>query len=92
MTEQNLIDLKFVKEINIGDECSDDTGHWWIEGSFYYYVYDFALGLSLISSANTEIINDEWYIDIFNTEPTIRFNELKDVESFIKLVSDNKCA
>jgi hypothetical protein len=50
MKEQDLIDLGFKKEIELGSI-----------GEYHYYVYDFGRGLCLISNANDETINGGIY-------------------------------
>ena len=84
MKEQDIIDLGFKKEIE-----HDSIG------KYYYYVYDFGRGLSLISNANDETINGEWYVYIFEEdnarfEDNIRFTNKKDLERLINLLSKNK--
>lgn len=75
MKEQDLIDLGFIKEY--GDE------------SFYYYVLEFGRGFELISSANDEIENDKWFVEVFE-EDNIRFTTKEDLEIFINIVNKNK--
>lgn len=86
MKEQDLIDLGFTRQDECGIEVSDDTEAIWIEDNYHYYVYDFALGFSLISS---EFDAERCYVDIFNTEPTIRFDDIKELKRFIKLIEKN---
>jgi len=78
MKEQDIIDLGFQKEI----------GHDGI-GEFYYYVYDFGRGLSLISNANDEPVDSKWFVDVFE-EDNIRFTTKEDLEIFINVVNKNK--
>lgn len=75
MKEQDLIDLGFKKEF--GDD-------------FYYYVYDFTNGFSLITNANDELLDNKWYVEIFNTEDQIRFTNKYDVNDLILLINSNK--
>jgi hypothetical protein len=57
------------------------------EYSFYYYIYKIVNGLEFISNANDDLIDgDEWYIDIFNTDPHIRFTEFGDVQGLINIL------
>lgn len=58
--------------------------------AFHYYYYEIVNGLGLISSANTDVENDDWYVDIFNTEPTIRFHKMEQVQSFINTLEKLK--
>jgi hypothetical protein len=78
MKEQDIIDLGFKKEFghNIFEE-------------FYYYVYDFGRGLSLISNANDEPVDNKWFVDVFE-EDNIRFTTKEDLEIFINIVNKNK--
>ena len=78
MKEQDIIDLGFDKEFG----CS-------YGGEYHYYVYYFGRSLSLISNANDETINGEWYVDIFE-EDNIRFTNKKDLERLINLLNKNK--
>jgi hypothetical protein len=75
MKEQDLIDLGFKKEF--GDD-------------FYYYVYDFTNGFSLITNANDELLDNKWYVEIFNTKDQIRFTNKQDVNDLILLINSNK--
>ena len=77
MKEQDLIDLGFKKEID------RDNGQ-----EYYYYVYDFGRGLSLISNANDETINGKWFAEIF--EENVRFTNKKDLQVLINVVNKNK--
>jgi hypothetical protein len=78
MKEQDIIDLGFKKE------CEHDS-----IGEFYYYVYDFGRGLSLISNANDEPVDNKWFVDVFE-EDNIRFTTKEDLEIFINIVNKNK--
>jgi hypothetical protein len=83
MKEQDLIDLGFTKEV---DE------------DFYYYVYDFASrksfisekGLSLITQANDEVINNEWVVEFFDLNPSIALTDKESVETLIKIINKTK--
>ena len=75
--EQDLIDLGFTKEF--GED-------------FYYYVYDFSKGLSLITKANDEVINNEWEVEFFELNPAITFTDKESLKTLIKLIKTNiKC-
>ena len=80
MKEQDIIDLGFDKEF---DYCYGGGGE------YHYYVYDFGRSLSLISNANDETLDDEWYVDIFE-EDNVRFTNKKDLERLINLLNKNK--
>ncbi len=83
MTEQDLIELGFKRE-DVGTEESGDTENW------YYYVYDFAKGFSLITSASDEVVDDEWYVDVFETDEKIRFTTRSLVEILITVINNGK--
>jgi len=74
MTEKDLIDLGFEKEIGAPDESD-----------WFYYVYDFAPGFSLISCASDEIVNGEWSVEIFEADEFNTFSKI-DLHQFIKAV------
>ena len=71
MKEQDIIDLGFTKEI------TED---------FYYYVYDIARGFSLITQASDEVVDNKWFVEVFETDPTIRFTDKKPIEALIKII------
>jgi hypothetical protein len=78
MKEQDLIDLGF-ERVDVSAEESGDE-------AFYYYTMDFGNGsLSLISPAHNEIVDDKWYVEIFEDE-SIRFTEKIDLEQFINII------
>jgi len=76
MTEREIQLLGFEREdMNDGDY------------SGYYYSYDIAHGFSFISNANDEIAEDgTWFVEIFNTEPQIRFDEFNELKALINLI------
>ena len=74
MKEKDLIDLGFKKEYG-------DT-------KWYYYAYDLADGLSLITNASDELLNNEWYVEVFESGQ-IRFINKKELEGFINIVRKN---
>lgn len=77
MTEKELQILGFEKE-NMEDD-------------FYYYAYDIVDGLSLISSeidpTNKE---DDLYVEVFNTDPAIRFYNMEKVQALINTLVNAK--
>lgn len=75
MKEQDIIDLGFTKQV---------------EEDFYYYVYDLARGLSLITSANDEVVDNKWFVEVFETDPTIRFTNKGLVEALIIIINNGK--
>jgi hypothetical protein len=47
--------------------------------------------LEFISNANDDLIDgDEWYIDIVNTDPHIRFTEFGDVQGLINILEKRR--
>jgi len=91
MTEKELQLLGFEKQEDAGIEVSDDeSGQFsglWVEHEFHYYTYDIAMGLSLISNSNDEVAEDgEWFVEFFDTEPSIRFTEFGEVQALINLL------
>ena len=57
MKEKDLVDLGFKKEIGEPDEPD-----------WYYYVYDFSPGLSLISCGSDELVDGEWIVEFFEAD------------------------
>jgi len=78
MKEQDIIDLGFEKEFGCGngEEC-------------HYYVYYLGIDLSLISNANDEATDDEWYVEVFE-EDNIRFTNKENLNEFISIINRNK--
>mgnify|MGYP000008426905 CR=1 FL=1 len=83
MTEQDLIELGF-KRVRVGTEESGDPKNW------HYYVYDFVRGFSLITPASDEVVDDEWYVDVFETDEKIRFTLRSLVETLITVIDNGK--
>jgi hypothetical protein len=75
MTEKEVQILGFEKEL-----MTDYEGE---ENPDYYYAYDIVNGLTLISGSRSETKNEEWFVDIFNTEPIIRFTKMEQVQVLI---------
>jgi hypothetical protein len=76
MTEKEIQLLGFERE-----DYSDYDGDW------HYYSYEIANGFSFISNANNEIgENEPWFVEIFNTDPQIRFDEFGEVQALINLI------
>lgn len=73
MTEKELELLGFQKEY-IGEYEGDES---------YYYALDIVNGLTLITPANEELKTSDWPVEIFNTDPTIRFNKFEEVQGLI---------
>jgi len=73
MTERELILLGFKSE-EIKEHDEDEC---------YYYALDIVDGLTFISPTNEEIKDGDWYVEIFNTDPLIRFNEFGELQGLI---------
>lgn len=73
MTEKEIQLLGFQKE-NLLEFDQDGS---------YYYVLDIVDGLTFITPANEDIKNDEWYVEVFNTDPYIRFHQFEEVQVLI---------
>ena len=87
MTEKEIQLLGFEKQVDGGIELSDDENGVWVEDEFHYYTYDIVNGLTLISSSSDEIGEDgQWYVEFFDSEPSIRFTEFGEVQALINLL------
>jgi hypothetical protein len=73
MTEKELKLLGFEKE-EVKEHEEDNS---------YYFVLDIVDGLTLITPTNEEIIDNEWYVDFFNTDPLIRFKNFGELQGLI---------
>lgn len=79
MTEKEIIELGFEQEFHTDDE------------NLYYYTYDIALGLCLITQMNDEVKGGNWYVEFFDTTPSIRFTEAKDVKELLDILKSKIC-
>lgn len=78
MTEREIQLLGF--EITYSDDGFFDKYH--------YYIYKIADGFEFISNASDEIKEgEEWYVEVFNTDPAIRFTKFEEVQSLINLLA-----
>ena len=80
MTEADLLQLDFTR-INETAENSGAPNDW------YYYTYDVG-SFCLISPSSDEVKNDEWYVEIFESN-TIRFTSRTELEIFMTLLINN---
>jgi hypothetical protein len=78
MTEREIILLGFHSE-ELKEHEDDES---------YYYVLDIVDGLTFITRSNDEIKNDNWYVEVFNTDPAIRFTEFGEVQALINLLTN----
>lgn len=83
MKEQDIIDLGFERV----DITKEQSGH---EDDWHYYTYDFTSGFSLITQANDEVVDNKWFVEVFETDPTIRFTDKKPIETLIKIITKAK--
>jgi len=79
MKEQDLISLGFKRTDVSAEESGDEA--------FYYYDLDFGnqRGISLISPANNEVIDDKWFVELFE-DNSIRFTSYQDLSTLIRIV------
>ena len=77
MTERELILLGFKSE-EIKEHDEDES---------YYYALDIVDGLTFITPINEEIKDGEWYVEIFNTDPLIRFHEFGETQALINTLT-----
>jgi hypothetical protein len=77
--EKDLISLGFERT----DVSEQESG----ANSFYYYTLDFGKNqvVSLISSSNDEVVNDNWYLSIFEDE-SLKIDKLNDLIDFINIM------
>lgn len=73
MTEKELYLLGFEKE-EIKDYDDDES---------YYYALDIVDGLTFITPTNENFRDGNWYVEIFNTQPSIRFTEFGQLQGLI---------
>lgn len=73
MTEKEIQLLGFQKE-DMGEYDGDDD---------YYYALDIVNGLTFITPAASELKDGEWFVEIFNTDPLIRFEKFENAQSLI---------
>ena len=73
MTEKEIQLLGLQKEY-IGEYEGDES---------YYYALDVVNGLTFITPASEELKTEDWFVEIFNTDPTIRFNKFEEVQGLI---------
>ena len=78
MTEQQLIKLGFDKE----------PIESYTEG--YYYFYPLVGEMGLITCASSEVTDGKWFVDVFDSYPTIRYYEYGDVLDLINAFKKGK--
>jgi|LakMenE01Jun11ns_1017448.scaffolds.fasta_scaffold9898154_3 hypothetical protein len=75
MTEREVILLGLRSEIiedYVGEENPD-----------YYYALDIVNGLTLITPSKNELKGEDWYVEIFNTDPSVRFYDFAITQGLI---------
>ena len=77
MTEREIQLLRFQKE-EMKEHEEDES---------YYYALDIVDGLAFITRSNEEIKDDNWYVEFFDSDPTIRFTEFGEVQALINLLT-----
>lgn len=78
MTEREII-LLGLKSEEIKEHDEDDS---------YYYVLDIVDGLTLITPTNEEIKEGNWYVELFNTYPSVRFYDFGIVQGLINTITN----
>lgn len=78
MTEKELQLLGFQKEY-IGEYDDDES---------YYYALDIVNGLTFITPANEELKTSDWPVEVFNTDPIIRFTKFEEVQGLINQLTN----
>jgi hypothetical protein len=87
MTEKEVQLLGFTKQEFSDTSYQDSSGVWVPEINDYYYTLDLCAGMSFITSCKSEISEDQWHVDIFNTEYPIRFYNFAIVQGLINQLS-----
>jgi len=90
MTEKELQLLGFTREDEQGIACSDDQGNHWTEDDYHYYVYEVTDGLTFMTAASDEVKDDNWFVEVFNTDEPIRFWDFGEVQGLINLLEKAK--
>ena len=57
------------------------------EDESYYYALDIVDGLTFITPTNEEIKEGNWYVEVFNTDPLIRFTEFGELQGLINTLT-----
>ena len=79
MTERELEILRFQK-VEVSAEESGDK-------PYYYYTHDVVMGLSFISNSSDDVKDGEWFVEFFNTEFPVRFNDMSQVLGLINILT-----
>lgn len=82
MTEKDLHILGFIKV----EVSAEESG----EKPYHYYIYEFTKGLEFISQYSDSVVEDEWWIEFFNTEISVRFYDIVEVQKLISIFEKAK--
>ena len=82
MTERELEILRFDR-VNVSEVESGGS-------AYHYYYYNVVGGLSFITNTSDEVVNDKWYVEIFNTDVPIRFFDMNQVLGLINTLNKAK--
>ena len=81
MTERELQLLRFNKvEVSV-EESGDEPYH--------YYIHKVVPGLELISNCSNEVINGKWFVEFFNTEIPVRFNDMVKLQAMLNVLTNS---
>lgn len=80
ITENDLKRLEFTYIEVQPEESGDD--HMW-----YYYVLDIC-GITFITPTSSDIVNDEWYVEFFESHPPTRIKDLEKLQTLITVLKD----
>ena len=80
MKEEDLIELGFKRTDVSAEESGDEA--------FYYYDIDFGdqRGISFISPANNEVIDNKWFVEVFE-DNSIRVDTIEDLKELINILN-----
>lgn len=79
MSEQELIEIGFIKEGVIGES-----------GYYYFYdIKDIEGPATLISDCNDEVENDNWYVYAWDIHEAFKMNDIYDVKTYIEVLEKN---
>ena len=84
MTELKLQEFGFDKLYGETEQAVDQTIE---QANWHYYVYQIADGLALVSNASNDLLEtNDWFVDVFDTYPTIRITDPAKLSTLINLL------
>ena len=84
MTELKLQEFGFDKLYGEAEQAVDQTIE---QANWHYYVYQIADGLALVSNASNDLLEtNDWFVDVFDTYPTIRITDPAKLSTLINLL------